>query len=120
MQCDSCQHQNRPDARFCSECGQRLLIKCPQCGSGNTPNSKFCDACGAPLKSGGQSYTPRHLAEKALTSRFALEGEVKQVTVLFCDIANSTELAHRLGPEAMHDLLNEFFELAADSRAMPL
>jgi class 3 adenylate cyclase/tetratricopeptide (TPR) repeat protein len=59
-----------------------------------------------------QSYTPRHLAEKILTSRAALTGERKQVTVLFCDLPNSTPLAERLGPEAMHTLLNRFFELA--------
>src|SRR5215831_18003291 len=58
------------------------------------------------------TYTPPHLAEKILTSRSALEGERKQVTVLFCDITNSTALAERLGPEAMHTLLNHFFELA--------
>src|SRR5215510_12808629 len=57
-------------------------------------------------------YTPRHLAEKILTSRAALIGERKQVTVLFCDLANSTALAERLGPEAMHTLLQHFFELA--------
>jgi predicted ATPase/class 3 adenylate cyclase len=60
------------------------------------------------------SYTPKHLAGKILTTRSALEGERKQVTVLFCDIANSTPLAARLGPEAMHTLLNRFFELALD------
>jgi class 3 adenylate cyclase len=58
------------------------------------------------------AYTPRHLAEKILTSRAALTGERKQVTVLFCDLANSTALAERLGPEAMHTLLHHFFELA--------
>ena len=58
------------------------------------------------------SYTPPHLAAKILTSRSALEGERNQVTVLFCDWANSTTLAERLGPEAMHTLLNEFFALA--------
>ena len=57
-------------------------------------------------------YTPPHLAEKILTSRSALEGEHKQVTVLFCDMANSTALAERLGPEAMHTLLHHFFEHA--------
>src|SRR5262245_51592265 len=60
------------------------------------------------------SYTPKHLADKMLTTRSALEGERKQVTVLFCDIANSTPLAARLGPEAMHTLFNRFFELALD------
>src|SRR5215467_7381808 len=58
------------------------------------------------------SYTPKHLAEKILTSRSALEGERKQVTVLFCDLANSTPIAERIGPEHMHTLLNKFFELA--------
>jgi len=58
------------------------------------------------------SYTPPHLAEKILTSRSALEGERKQVTVLFCDLANSTAFAERLGAENMHTLLNRFFELA--------
>src|SRR2546425_7107065 len=60
------------------------------------------------------SYTPPHLAEKILTSRSALEGERKQVTVLFCDLTNSTALAERLGPENMHTLLNRFFALALD------
>src|SRR5712691_948245 len=63
------------------------------------------------------AYTPRHLAEKILTSRAALTGERKQVTVLFCDLANSTALAERLGPEAMHTLLNHFFELALNEGA---
>jgi len=58
------------------------------------------------------SYTPKHLAEKILTYRSALEGERKQVTVLFCDLANSTPIAERIGPEAMHTLLHRFFELA--------
>src|SRR2546428_3714155 len=61
------------------------------------------------------SYTPKHLAEKILTSRSALEGERKQVTVLFCDLANSTPIAERLGPENMHTLLNRFFALALDA-----
>jgi class 3 adenylate cyclase/tetratricopeptide (TPR) repeat protein len=60
------------------------------------------------------SYTPQHLAEKILITRSALEGERKQVTVLFCDLANSTTIAERIGPEAMHTLLNRFFELALD------
>jgi class 3 adenylate cyclase len=69
----------------------------------------------APARPQGQAplaYTPPHLAEKILTTRSALEGERKQVTVFFCDLANSTPLAERLGPEAMHTLLNQFFALA--------
>ena len=61
-----------------------------------------------------QAYTPRHLAEKILISRSALEGERKQVTVLFCDIANSTPLAEKLGAEPMHALLQRFFALSLE------
>jgi class 3 adenylate cyclase len=60
------------------------------------------------------TYTPPHLAEKILTSRSALEGERKQVTVLFCDLANSTAIAEKIGSEAMHGLLNRFFEVALE------
>jgi len=86
--------------------------------------AKFCPECGQPLPGTAlpadlstwfiapQNYTPKHLAEKILTSRSALQGERKQVTVLFCDLANSTTLAERLGPEAMHTLLQRFFEIS--------
>ena len=73
----------------------------------NSPAAPALDHEREPL-----SYTPKHLAEKILTSRSALEGERKQVTVLFCDLANSTPIAERLGPEHMHTFLNRFFELA--------
>ena len=59
-----------------------------------------------------KSYTQTHLAQQVAIARGALEGERKQATVLFCDIANSTALAERIGAEAMHTLLNRFFELA--------
>jgi class 3 adenylate cyclase/tetratricopeptide (TPR) repeat protein len=97
------------------------MTTCPSCASENPDTQKFCGECGARLtavaaaetaSSPATSYTPRHLAEKILASRAALEGERKLVTVMFCDIANSTPLAGRLGAEAMHALLNRFFELA--------
>jgi class 3 adenylate cyclase len=74
------------------------------------PDSSVTDQEQAPL-----SYTPPHLVEKILSSRSALEGERKLVTVLFCDLAHSTAIAARLGPEAMHTLLNRFFALALDT-----
>jgi class 3 adenylate cyclase len=124
MQCPNCQTENRAGRRFCAECGTPLAVACPSCGFSNEPGEKFCGGCGISLTSAEQtpeprfaspeSYTPKHLAEKILTTRSALEGERKQVTVFFCDIANSTPLAERLGPERMHSLLNRFFELALD------
>jgi class 3 adenylate cyclase/tetratricopeptide (TPR) repeat protein len=126
MRCPQCQHANLETAKFCQECGQRLILRCSACDFEATPSAKFCPQCGHPLPGTTpppeltahfdtpQSYTPRHLAEKILTTRSALEGERKQVTVFFCDLANSTVLAERLGPETMHILLNHFFELALE------
>ena len=89
-------------------------MQCPRCQQENPAGARFCNACGAALGVARTpvSYTPRHLAEKILTSRSALEGERKLVTVLFCDMANSTALADRLGADAMHALINRFFEVA--------
>jgi class 3 adenylate cyclase/tetratricopeptide (TPR) repeat protein len=58
-----------------------------------------------------RGYTPRHLVEKILTSRGALEGERKTVTVFFCDLVGSTEISARIGPDAMHRLVDRFFEI---------
>ncbi len=92
------------DAAFCPECGARLATACVRCGVENAPRHKFCKGCGEPLGSpdrigtsaaragSPESYTPRHLAEKILTSKAALEGERKQVTVLFADLKSSMEL----------------------------
>ena len=91
---------------------------CASCGGELPSGARFCPACGqavaAPVASepAPAGYTPRHLAEKILVSRATLQGERKPVTVLFCDLVGSTALAERLGPDAMHDLLNRFFELA--------
>jgi class 3 adenylate cyclase len=95
-------------------------MHCSQCGQANPAQAKFCSECGNALVAGTSaqvarspdSYTPRYLAERILRSRSALEGERKQVTVLFCDIVDSTPLAAALGSEGMHELLNEFFGVA--------
>ena len=117
MRCSNCQHENQPSAKFCQECATPLPQVCSSCGATLPQAAKFCPQCAHPvaapqhLASPGQ-YTPKHLAEKILTSKSALEGERKQVTVLFCDIANSTALAAKVGAEAMHGVLSRFFESA--------
>jgi class 3 adenylate cyclase/tetratricopeptide (TPR) repeat protein len=106
--------------RFCEHCGASLSATCPQCGAPAGDGVRYCGACGASLAAASTvtrfaspgGYTPPYLAQRILNSRAVLEGERKQVTVLFCDLANSTPLAEMLGPEAMHGLLGEFFELA--------
>jgi class 3 adenylate cyclase/tetratricopeptide (TPR) repeat protein len=122
MRCQKCKHENPAGSRFCLDCGVPLGLRCATCDAELPIDARFCNACGGPIsqppsaESGRQetpgSYTPKHLAEKILASRSALEGEHKLVTVLFCDIANSTAMAEKLGPEAMHALLNQFFGVA--------
>jgi Double zinc ribbon len=107
MRCFQCQHENPAGQKFCGECGTRLASGCPACGAANPPGQKFCGECGGPLDQGHASprfvspdaYTPRYLAERILTSRTALEGERKQVTVLFADIKGSLELIESSDPE---------------------
>ncbi|MBI4560956.1 MAG: zinc-ribbon domain-containing protein, partial [Candidatus Rokubacteria bacterium] len=118
MTCPRCQAQNREGVRFCEECGARLALACPSCGADVTADMKFCGACGAPLPvqpperfAAPQAYTPKHLAERILTSRSALEGERKQVTVLFVDVSGFTSLSERLDPEDVHRLMTRAFEL---------
>jgi class 3 adenylate cyclase len=95
-------------------------MSCPACGHDNPPGARFCNACGARLAApatspGPRSYTPRHLVEKILTSRSALEGERKPVTVLFADVVRSMELAERIDPEEWHGLLDRLFRVLADA-----
>jgi class 3 adenylate cyclase/tetratricopeptide (TPR) repeat protein len=119
MRCLACQHDNPPGARFCMACGARLATVCAGCAAELPGSARFCPACGRAVETASppparapDTYTPRHLAERILTSRAALQGERKPVTVLFCDLVGSTALAERLGPDAMHDLLNRVFETA--------
>jgi class 3 adenylate cyclase len=117
MQCPGCQHENREGRRFCAECGASLALACPSCGFSNEPGEKFCGGCGAPLGAQGgaasrspQSYTPKHLAEKILASKAALEGERKQVTVLFADLKGSMELLADRDPEEARKILDPVLE----------
>ena len=97
--CPRCRHANRPDARFCEQCGAPLPRACSACGAALPPAAKFCAQCGhaagapaSPAFGAPERYLPRHLAERILTSRAAVEGERKQVTVLFADLKGSMEL----------------------------
>ena len=122
MRCPHCRHDNRESARFCGGCGTPLggELACPRCGARNPRGQTFCDACGASLSAGAgapapardaRAYTPRHLVERVLTTRSALEGERKQVSVLFADLVDSMRLAERLDAEEWHRILDGVFEI---------
>src|ERR1044071_4806506 len=123
VQCPSCNEQNAAGSSFCGACGARLPSVCAACGANNPAGHKFCSECGAPLGrpavhakfASAQSYTPRHLAEKILTSRSALEGERKQVTVLFADMKGSMELLADRDPEDARKLLDPVLQNMMDA-----
>ncbi len=117
--CSGCDHENRAEARFCDSCGVPLVTICAACAAELRPQARFCDGCGTPVAAPDEApapreYTPRHLADKILNARSAVEGERKQVTVLFADIKGSLELAAAVDPEVWHAILERFFGVLAE------
>ena len=122
MKCPRCQAETPSDAEFCPKCGAKLTVVCTQCGTANAPDHSFCKKCGQPLTATAaqapvatrfaspEAYTPKHLAEKILASKSALEGERKQVTVLFADLKGSMELLADRDPEEARKLLDPVLE----------
>ncbi|HUR01411.1 MAG TPA: adenylate/guanylate cyclase domain-containing protein, partial [Nonomuraea sp.] len=123
MGCLSCGAENPSTNRYCGGCGAHLAQACPGCSASNPPGNRFCGECGGrlgeaaapaaaaranarPAAPSPRDYTPKHLAEKILAARSALEGERKQVTVLFADVVGSTELIRDLAAEAAQRLLD--------------
>src|SRR5262245_29377430 len=128
MICPQCQRENLPDAIFCDHCGMRFETVCSHCGQLNRSDSRFCRICGQainltatiePARVPGvpapDSYVPRHLAEKILASRQSLEGERKEVTVLFADIRGSTRLLEGLDPEDAQKLIDPVLRVMMDA-----
>jgi len=124
MICAECQSDNEPGSKFCRQCGGKLDVPCAQCGKANQPGGKFCNECGYDLRKPEapqkidyqqpQSYTPKHLAEKILTTRSAIEGERKIVTVMFADVAGFTSLSEKLDPEDVHGIMDGCFKILMD------
>jgi len=124
MKCPKCQFENKEDANFCLECGERLEIKCSQCGRTLPIGAKFCDKCGynftvpkevPPIDySEPQSYTPKHLADKILKTRSSIEGENKLVTVFFADVVNFTSMSEKLDPEEVYQIMDGAFKIIMD------
>jgi predicted amidophosphoribosyltransferase len=106
MKCPVCHYDNREGVTFCEECGAKQELQCPNCNEKIPLGKKFCGKCGQALTSSEakapidyshpQSYTPKHLADKILTTRSAIEGERKLVTVMFADAANFTGLSEKM------------------------
>ena len=131
MKCPKCQFENSDDAKFCNECGNKLELACPECGKVNPLGSKFCNECGHNLTLPSeptpsptprdlsfdekldkiQRYLPKGLTEKILSQRNKIEGEHKQVTVMFCDMEGFTTLVEKLGSEEAYSIMDQIYEI---------
>ncbi|MBW2204795.1 MAG: zinc ribbon domain-containing protein, partial [Deltaproteobacteria bacterium] len=127
MKCPKCQADNPDTRKFCRECGAKLLVICEHCGSENLPGDKFCGECGQNLTLPSepppkdlsfdekldkiQRYLPKGLTEKILAQRGKIEGERKQVTVMFCDMEGFTPLVEKLGPEEAYSIMDQVYEI---------
>ncbi len=128
MICLGCGAESPAGARFCMHCAAPLPLACAACGADVPKSARFCPQCAQPVGASVSvaadtprtstrsvaSYTPKHLADKILASKSALEGERKQVTVLFADVKSSMELAESVDPEQWHRILERFFQILAD------
>ena len=124
MRCARCRTENPSNAKFCVECAAPLVRTCTRCNAQLPPGAKFCPECAHPAADPGaaqsrfgspETYTPKHLAEKILTSRGALEGERKQVTVLFADLKGSMELLAERDPEEVRNILDPVLDRLMDA-----
>jgi len=127
MKCPKCQTENPEENSFCRECGAKLLLACPQCGAEVLPGDKFCGKCGHSLALPSeqiprdlsfdekidkiQRYLPKGLTEKILSQRDKIEGERKQVTVMFCDMEGFTAFTEKLGPEEAYGIMDQVYEI---------
>jgi class 3 adenylate cyclase/tetratricopeptide (TPR) repeat protein len=127
MKCPKCQFENPDDAKFCNECANKLELICPKCGKANQPGSKFCNECAHRFTRPSepvpkvlsfdeklkkiQRYLPKGLTEKILSQRDRIEGERKQVTVMFCDMEGFTPLSELLGIEEAYAIMDQVYEI---------
>jgi class 3 adenylate cyclase/tetratricopeptide (TPR) repeat protein len=128
MDCPSCGHPNAAAARFCGSCATPLTgsSRCPSCGASNPAGQRFCNACAQELLAAApaigeaaaapdpRTHPPEHLAEKIRAGRATLEGERKQVTVLFADVMGSMELAEQSDPEKWRRIMDRFFAILCE------
>jgi class 3 adenylate cyclase/tetratricopeptide (TPR) repeat protein len=127
MKCPQCTTENPDDNRFCRQCGAGLLTACPRCDAELLPDDRFCGACGHDLRRAAKTsqtelgteeklaklkrYLPESLTERILAQRDKIEGERKQVTVMFCDMEGFTRLTERLGPEEAYGIMDRVYEI---------
>ena len=127
MKCSKCQFENREGIKFCEECGAKFEFECPACKASIPFGRKFCGECGHKIEATPeklpkelsfdekltkiQKYLPKGLTDKILAQRDRIEGERKQVTVMFCDMENFTALSEKLGAEEAYAMMDRVYEI---------
>ena len=109
MRCSKCGTNNPPDNNFCAQCGNTLDRICVKCGAQSSLTSHFCGKCGAPLDAAAPISAQTQLRGRSLA------GERRHLTVLFCDLVGSTEIAARLDPEEWQETVAAYHRAAADA-----
>src|SRR3984957_18018709 len=105
MMCPRCSAESPAGQKFCGECGTALTLACPSCGTASPPGQKFCGECGTPLA----------MAARPGAVAAAVAGQVAErrvCSVLFCDVVGFTPLSEARDPEAVRELLSEYFDRA--------
>jgi class 3 adenylate cyclase/tetratricopeptide (TPR) repeat protein len=127
LECPQCHASISSDQHFCGQCGHKLEKVCPTCAHPVLPTYKYCGQCGLDLTAANepigdrlspddtlkkfQRYLPKGLAEKILAQKDKIEGERKQVTVMFCDMAEFTRLSEKIGPESIYAVMDQIYEI---------
>jgi class 3 adenylate cyclase len=114
VRCSSCNFDNAAGKKFCIRCGVAFGVRCPKCSSENPPEASFCGDCGAGLDVPAEAETEEH-ARNIIVDQHAVEGERRHLTVLFCDLVGSTEIASRLDPEEWREIVGEYHRAAAQA-----
>lgn len=107
LPCTACGMVNPPGMRFCGQCGGSLGQVCAACASVNPPGFRFCGQCSNPLEA------PSSLAPAIAAPQSVEQAERRQITVLFCDLADSTAISDQLDPEELRSLLLSYQEAAS-------
>ena len=117
MQCPQCQHENRDTAKFCEACGSPLALRCPSCDNEVRPGATFCDHCGTRLSRAMPTppeTQPIKLDEPPTTEPPTADAERRQLTVMFCDLVDSTVLAGQLDPEDLREVVREYQQVCSE------
>jgi hypothetical protein len=116
MRCSACAYDNPQGHRFCGQCGGALAPTCPRCEATGVPGERFCGECGAPFVAA--PLLPHAVPARSQPSPGAVaaapDGERRHLTVLFCDLVDSTALSTRLDPEDLRELVRTYQRVCAE------